>query len=91
MLADCFDPSVINGASPFQEAISLKQFVENEGSPLQFGIAQDKMEEFFMQRGFETVTVMNATACKEKYFTGGRQNRSISSIFNFIHAMVQNS
>lgn len=87
-VADYFTDSVIDGTSTLKEAGVLRQFVETEGSPLQFGIKEGKIDEFFKVRGFHDVTNVTSASCKEKYFKNTSSNRTVSSMFNFVHATV---
>jgi len=87
IVADYFDTTVVEGKSPLKEAIVLRQFVENEGSSLKFGIQAGKGEEFFKQRGFRQVSCASATTLKDKFFTNDSRNRTVSAMFNFVHAM----
>ena len=87
-VADYFTESVIEGTSPLKEAQVLRQFVESEGAPLQFGIKEGKLEEFFKERGFDSATNVSSAACKERYFKNASVNRSVSPMFNFVFATV---
>ena len=87
-VADYFLTSVIEGTSPLKEAQVLRQFVESEGAPLQFGIEEGAVEDFFNERGFEQVNHVTSAACKEKYFKNASRDRMVSPMFNFVHATV---
>jgi methyltransferase (TIGR00027 family) len=88
LVGDYFDISVIEGTSPRQEAQVLRKFVEAEGAPLQFGIREQEVEDFFIDRGFSNVICTSAASCKEKYFKGASRDRTVSPILNFVHATV---
>jgi len=87
-VADYFSAAVVNGTSPLKEAQVLRQFVESEGAPLQFGIKEGKIEEFFKERGFRAATNVTSASCKEKYFRNASCDRTVSRMFNFVHATV---
>ena len=87
-VADYFSSSVIDGTSPLKEAQVLRQFVESEGAPLQFGIVEGSIEAFFKERGFHEVNSVTSAACKEKYFKNASLDRTVSPMFNFVHATV---
>jgi methyltransferase (TIGR00027 family) len=87
-VADYFTVSVIEGTSRLKEAQALRQFVEKEGAPLQFGFEEGKIEDFFKERGFESVKTVTSASCKEKFFKNASRNRSVSAMFNFVHATV---
>jgi methyltransferase (TIGR00027 family) len=90
LVADNFSTSVVDGTSALPEARVLKQFVESEGASLQFGIDEEKTEAFFRDRGFGDVTCNNARSYKQRYFKGAGQDRAVSTMFNFVHAVVSN-
>ena len=91
LVADYFSDSVIEGTSPLKEAQVLRQFVENEGAPLQFGIEESKVEAFFKERGFQAVTNVTSASCKGKYFKDASCDRNVSPMFNFVHATVSSN
>lgn len=88
VVADYFDTAVVDGTSPLKEAQALKRFVENEGAPLQFGLPEEAVEDFFKQRGFSDVTRVTTAWCKEKYFKGPGRDRSVTPMFNFVYAVL---
>ncbi len=88
VVADYFDNSVVDGTSPLKEAQALRRFVENEGAPLQFGLPEETVEDFFKQRGFSSVTRITTAWCKERYFKGPSRDRSVTPMFNFIYVVV---
>jgi methyltransferase (TIGR00027 family) len=88
LVADYFSTSVVDGTSPLKEAQVLRQFVQNEGSSLLFGIDEEDIEDFFSRRGFEQVESISTAECKEKYFLNASRERKVSSMFNFVCAHV---
>ena len=87
-VADYFNDSVIDGTSRLKEAQVLRTFVESEGSGLQFGIKEGKTEEYFKERGFLCVTNVTSASCKERYFMNASSSRTVSHMFNFVHATI---
>lgn len=90
-VADYFDTTVIDGSSALKEAQVLRQFVESEGSRLQFGIQSGEEEAFFKARGFDRVTCVTSASCKERFFINDSRKRTVSPMFNFIHATVRSA
>ena len=86
IVADYFSTAVVDGTSPLKEAQVLREFVESEGAPLQFGIEEGKAEAFFQQRGFESITVASSASCKKKFFKAGSADRKVSPMFNYLFA-----
>ena len=87
-VADYFERSVIEGTCPLPEARALKAFVEQEGSALQFGFEEGAIDAYLHQRGFTSVTTVNAMDCKANYFPATDPGRSVSPMFNFVTARV---
>jgi O-methyltransferase involved in polyketide biosynthesis len=79
---------VIDGTSPLAEAQVLRQFVESEGTPLQFGISEGDIDKFFADRGFCAIANVTTAVCKEKYFQNVSCDRTVSPMFNFVCATV---
>jgi O-methyltransferase involved in polyketide biosynthesis len=88
IVADSFETSIVDGTSPLKEAQVLKSFVEKEGAPLQFGIPAGTIEAFFQERGFGQVRCVDASWCKQRYFTGASRDRCVTPMFHFVYAAV---
>ncbi len=88
LVADYFPSDVIDGTSPLKEAMVLKQFVENEASTLMFGIEEGTAFDFFDHRGFYNINLVSAPSLKQAYFKGESTKRQVSSMFNFVKALV---
>jgi methyltransferase (TIGR00027 family) len=88
LVADYFHTDVIDGSSDLPEAMALKQFVENAGSGLMFGLAPGTEADFFERRGFHQVKTVSAVSCKDRYFRGESAKRAVSPMFNFLTAVV---
>ncbi len=87
IVADYFDTTVVEGTSPLKEAIVLRQFVENEGTSLKFGIQAGNDEAFFKNCGFRQIYCVSAAACKDKFFTNDSRNRTVSPMFKLVYAI----
>jgi hypothetical protein len=66
-----------------KEAKVLKQFVENEGSSLMFGIEEGTALNYFAQRGFYNIILVSAPSLKQAYFRGESTKRPVTPMFNF--------
>ena len=88
LVADYFDRSVIEGTCPLPEALALKSFVEQEGSTLQFGFTEGQVEAYFKAYGFSGAATVNALECKDRYFPSAGPDRRVSTMFNFVKALV---
>lgn len=58
------------------------------GEPLQFGTV-DGMVEFLVMRGFSQVYNVTSEADKKAYFPGANEGRAVSSLLNFVHAVIE--
>jgi methyltransferase (TIGR00027 family) len=87
-VADYFLSDVIDGTSLLKEARVLRQFVENEGSTLKFGIKEGTAQNFFIHRGFYNINIVPAPSLKQAYFRGDSTKRPVSSMFYFVKAAV---
>ncbi|WP_022667553.1 SAM-dependent methyltransferase [Desulfospira joergensenii] len=88
LVADYFHTDVIEGTSGLREAKALKQFVEKAGSRLMFGLDPGSVSDFFTRQGFHNLEQVSAPSCKALYFKGESRKRTVSSMFNFITAVV---
>ncbi len=88
LVADYFHSDVINGTSGLREAEVLKNFVEEAGSSLMFGLDPENVHDFFTKRGFHNLEVISAPSLKPVYFKDKGFERDVSPMFNFITAEV---
>lgn len=87
VLFDFFARAVIDGTSRRKEAISLRTRLKQRGEPLLFGIDDNELVPFLRERGFETLEVVGAAACKDAWFHGSNRQTPVSDIFRFAHAV----
>lgn len=88
IIFDYHDESVVNGTSEVGKMI--KNFVEQVGEHLKFGINQEKIEEFLSDRGFSNITNVTSEDYKKKYFEGTNENKEFCNPMYFAHAVVDN-
>lgn len=87
VLFDYFPRAVIDGSSRRREAITLRKRVKERGEPFLFGIDDDEVVPFLRARGFETMEMVSAAACKDAWFHGANRATNVSDIFRFAHAV----
>lgn len=87
VLFDFFPRAVIDGTSRRKEAVSLRKRLKQRGEPLLFGIDDEDLVPFLRARGFETLEVVGAAACKDAWFHGASRDTEVSDIFRFAHAV----
>jgi methyltransferase (TIGR00027 family) len=86
---DYTHPSVVEGVCARREAKMFLRGADSFGEPLCFGIAEGTIESFLMQRGFGQVNNVTDEWLKQHYFTGVNRKRTITPIFEIVHAIVQ--
>ena len=60
----------------------------DQGEPLQFGIEDEKLEEFLSSRGFKNIHNVISDDYKKLYCLGKNVNRKVSDLLYFAHAEV---
>jgi methyltransferase (TIGR00027 family) len=88
---DYLPPSVINGTSNRPEGKNSWLEVERRGEHFRFGLENNEVADFFLERGFDLKNNVNAMDCKELYFRGQSQQRQVTPIFWFAYAIVKPS
>lgn len=91
VLFDFFPRAVTDGTSRRKEAVSLRKRLKQRGEPLLFGIDDEDLVPFLRARGFETLEVVGAAACKDAWFHGASRDTEVSDIFRFAHAVRINN
>ena len=91
VLFDFFPRAVTDGTSRRKEAVSLRKRLKQRGEPLLFGIDDEDLVPFLRARGFETLEVVSAAACKDAWFHGASRDTEVSDIFRFAHAVRINN
>ncbi len=86
---DYFPPSVAEGTCQLREARAMQTIFKELGEGVTFGVDPDKIEDFLSRRGFAGIRNMGSREYKARYFTGGNRNRTVSSVFYFVHATVK--
>lgn len=88
VIFDYFPESVIDGTNELEIAQDIRNFAMQQGEPLQFGIKEDKLEEFLSTFGFSNVQNVTAEDYKKAYFNGKNENRNVCELVYFAHAMI---
>jgi methyltransferase (TIGR00027 family) len=87
ILFDYFTDSVIKGTC--DAGRNMKEFAENAGELLQFGIEKGEVEIFLAQRGFSKIHNVTSDDYKRVYFHGINEGRPVCSLLYFAHAVVE--
>jgi O-methyltransferase involved in polyketide biosynthesis len=57
--------------------------------PLQFGIKEEKIEDFLTEFGFSKVQNVTSEEYKRAYFQGKNDNRDVCELLYFAHAAAE--
>lgn len=87
ILFDYYPPSITEGTS--DAGRFLKISLEKSGTPFQFGLDERTVETFLIQRGFFQVHNVTSEDYKNAYFHGVNEGRAVSSLLNFVHAVIE--
>jgi methyltransferase (TIGR00027 family) len=88
VIFDYFPPTVADGTIKLAEARSLREGLKRIGEEIIFGITPDHIEFFMKDRGFLIIRNFTKADYFNSYFQGVNQNRNVSEMFIFLHAMV---
>lgn len=86
ILFDYFDQCVVDETCEVGRI--FRSYAELVGETLKFGIEEDIVEEFLLERGFSNIMNVNSEDYKKAYFHGINENREICSQVYFVHATV---
>jgi methyltransferase (TIGR00027 family) len=86
IIFDYFTQSVVDGTSTRKEAKRMHKRVKDYGEPFLFGIKDEEIEQFLLERGFSWFEVVGSAACKEAWFHGVNKGIKVSEVFRFVHA-----
>jgi len=88
IIFDYYPESIVDGSSELEISENLRKYTSDVGEPLQFGIEEGKVEEFLSKRGFSNIQNVTSEDYKKEYFHGVNENRNVSSILYFVHAVI---
>ena len=88
IIFDYYPESVVNGSCKQEIGINIRNFVIQQGEPLQFGIEEESIREFLSDNGFKHIKNVCGEDYKKAYFHGNNENREICSLLSFAHAVV---
>lgn len=88
VIFDYYPQSLVDGTSELEAAKNIRNFVAQQGEPLQFGIEEGTVEAFLAERGFSQIQNVTSEDYKKAYFHGVNEGRAVSNLLFFAHAMV---
>jgi len=89
ILFDYHPQSVVDGSSGQETGRNLKIHVSEIGEPFKFGIEEESVERFLIERGFSEVQNVTSEDYKKIYFHGVNEGRAIFRSLYFAHAVVK--
>lgn len=89
IIFDYYPKSVVDGTCKLEIGKNIRNFVIQQGEPLQFGIDEHKLEEFLSKRGFTEIQNVNSENYKKAYFHGKNENRKVCNLLFFAHAILK--
>jgi methyltransferase (TIGR00027 family) len=89
IIFDYYPQSTVDGTSESESAKNIREFVVQQGEPLKFGIEEGMVDTFLAQRGFSKIHNVTCDDYKKAYFHGKNENRDVSSLLLFVHAVTE--
>lgn len=89
IIFDYYPESVVNGSCKQEIGNNIRNFVIQQGEPLQFGIEEETIQEILSNYGFKHIKNVCGADYKKAYFHGKNENREICSLLSFAHAVVK--
>jgi methyltransferase (TIGR00027 family) len=88
IIFDYYPESVVNGTCKLEIGKNVRNFVIQQGEPLQFGIRENEIEDFLTQFGFSKIQSVTSEDYKKAYFHGKNENRDVCELLYFAHAII---
>lgn len=89
VIFDYYPESVVDGTCKLEIGTNIRNHVAEQGEPLQFGIKEEKIEDFLTEFGFSRVQNVTSEDYKDLYFHGKNENRDVCELLYFAHALVK--
>jgi methyltransferase (TIGR00027 family) len=80
--------SVLDGVQHHSEVSQMHRYRFITGEGLTFGIPQDAVEAFLVERGFRQVQDVDAVGLKQAYFTGSNADRKVAGGYGIATGIV---
>ena len=89
VIFDYYPESVVDGTCKLEIGTNIRNHVAEQGEPLQFGIKEEKIEDFLTEFGFSNVQNVTSKDYKKAYFHGLNEDRDVCKLLYFAHAVVE--
>ena len=88
VIFDYYPESVVDGACKLEIGVNIRNHLIQLEEPLQFGIKEEKIEDFLTEFGFSEVRNITSEDYKKAYFHGINEKRDVCELLYFAHAVV---
>lgn len=89
VIFDYYPESVVDGTCKLEIGTNIRNHLVEQGEPLQFGIKEEKIEDFLTEFGFSGIQNVTSENYKDLYFHGKNENRDVCELLYFAHAVVE--
>ena len=89
VIFDYYPESVVDGTCKLEIGMNIRNHLIQLEEPLQFGIKEEKIEDFLTEFGFSKVQNVTSEDYKKAYFHGKNGNRGVCELLYFAHAAVE--
>ena len=89
VIFDYYPESVVDGTCELEIGTNIRNHVAEQGEPLQFGIKEEKIQDFLTEFGFSRIQNVTSEDYKDLYFHGKNGNRNVCELLYFAHAVVE--
>lgn len=89
VIFDYYPESVVDGTCKLEIGTNIRNHLIQLEEPLQFGIKEEKIEDFLTEFGFSGIQNVTSEEYKKAYFHGVNENRDVCELLYFVHAVVE--
>lgn len=89
VIFDYYPESVVDGTCKLEIGMNIRNHLIQLEEPLQFGIKEEKIEDFLTEFGFSGIQNVTSEDYKRAYFHGKNENRDVCELLYFAHAVVE--
>jgi len=89
IIFDYYSKSLVDGTDELEAAKNIRDYVIQQGEPLQFGIDDGVVPDFLAERGFSDVRIVTGEDYKKACYSGVNKDRAVSNLLSFACASVK--
>lgn len=91
LVFDYLPPSVVDGTCRWVEGRNMYREVLTHGEIFRLGFDPDELDQLLRGHGFDVLENVNAPDLKARYFQGASEQRPVTPVFWFVHAVASGS